>query len=378
VVLRIESLALARLRGQALAVPLPAGPDAAARVARQVCGLQAQDIFAASLGVRVRCAGATLGGVERARFAERGVVWTWAMRGTLHLLAADDLSWLLPLLGPVFVAAGRTRRRQLGLDGDTCEQGLRALRKHLAAHGPCTREELGPVLRAAGVPPGYSPARHLLYCAAMEGMVCLGPDRGARPTFVLLEDWLGRPLKPVSRAKALARLAERFLAAYGPAAPEDLATWSGLPVPLVREAWDLAAGGMVETTANGRSAWLPRGRVAELDTLPAAAPRVRLLPAFDNYLLGYRDRDGIIEPKHRERVFAGGVIRGVILADGRVIGVWKPNRQGRRVEVTLEPFGKRPPGIRAQVAAEVEDIQRFVGAPEVSRVARAARGTAAH
>jgi hypothetical protein len=366
----IEAHALARLRGQALEVPLPAGPGAAARVARRVCGLQAQDVFTASLGVRVRSAGATLGGVERARFTKHDVVWTWAMRGTLHLLAADDLDWLLPLFGPVFAAAGRTRRRQLGLDEDTCQRGIRALRKHLAAHGPCTREELGSALRAAGVPPGYSPARHLLFRAALEGLVCLGPDRGSKPTVVLLEDWLGGPLKPVARAKVLARLAERYLAAYGPAVPEDLAVWSGLPAPLVREAWELAAGKLAEVTADGRTAWLPRGRLAELDAPPAAAPRVRLLPAFDNYLLGYRDRDGIIEPRHRERVFAGGVIRGVILVDGRVIGVWKPNRKGRRVDVTLEPFDKLPPGIEAPIAAEVADIRRFVGS--------VAHDTAAH
>jgi hypothetical protein len=370
--MRIAAPTLARLRGQALAVRLRAGPDAAVRVARRVCGLQAQDVFAASLGVRARCAGTTLAEVERARFQARDLVWTWAMRGTLHLLAADDLDWMLPLLGPVFVAGDATRRRQLGLDEEVCRLGLRAVRKHLAARGPCTREDLAPALRAAGVPSGYSPERHLLFRAALEGMVCLGPDRGSKPTFVLLEDRLGRPLRPVPRALALARLAERYLAAFGPAAPEDLVTWSGLPVPLVREAWALAAGGLAEVTASGRAAWLPRGRLAELDAPPAAAPLVRLLPAFDNFLLGYRDRDGLIEPKHRERVFAGGMIRGVILVGGRAVGTWRPNRRGRRVEVSLEPFGRLPPGIEAQLAAEVADIRRFAGGPQAGRAEGAA------
>ncbi len=352
-----------RLRGQALCPPLCAGAGAAARVARQVCGLQAQDVFAASLGVRVRCAGVTLDGVQRARFEEREVVWTWAMRGTLHLLAAEDLDWLLPLIGPVLVAAGRIRRQRLGLDEGTCRRGLRALRQRLAARGPCTREELGPALEAVGVPSGYSAARHLIHRAAMEGLVCLGPDRGATPTIVLLEDWLGRPLKPAARTKALARLAERYLAAYGPAVPADLAAWSGLPVPLVREAWAAAAGRLAEVELGDRSAWLPRGRLAELGEPLLGTAAARLLPPFDNYLLGYRDRSGIIETEHRGRVFVGGVIHGVILVDGRALGAWKPNRKGRRVDLTLEPFGRLPRGVRRQVAEEAEDIRRFVGGP---------------
>ena len=319
-------------------------------------------MFAAALGVRARSRGATLSGVERSRFERRSVVWTWAMRGTLHLLAAEDLDWLLLLLGPVLAAADRTRRLQLGLDEETCRRGLRAVRAHLEQHGPATREELGPALRQAGVPPGYSAERHLLYLGAAEGLFCLGPDRGARPTFALLADWLGRPPAPPSREEALARLASRWLAAFAPAAPADLAAWSGLPAAAVRAAWEKAAGGLVEVTLGpDRTAWLPRARLAELDGPPPPSPDVRLLPAFETYLLGYRDRALLIEAADAGRVFSGGMIRPVILVDGRVAGTWRTNRKGRRVGLAVEPFAALPPEAEAGIEAEKADILRFVG-----------------
>jgi hypothetical protein len=361
-----------RLRGQSLAGPQPGGPGAvggagggpaaAAQAARRVCGLQAQNMFAASLGMRVRSRGATLAGVERARFEERSVVCTWAMRGTLHLLAADDLDWLLPLVGPAFVAAARSRRRQLGLDEDTYQRGVRAVRDRLAANGPSTREELVAAFTAAGVPAGYRTERHLLYRAALEGIICLGPDRGARPAWVLLEDWLGRPLKPAAPEKALAELAARYLAAYAPAAPEDLAAWSGLPAAVVRAAWTAAAGGLAEVTAAGRPAWLPRRRLADLDLPLPNSPAVRLLPAFDTYLLGYRSRELIVEPAHAGHINSGGgMILPVLLVGGRVAGTWKPNRKGRLVNVEVKGFAGLSPEVEAGIAAETADIRRFMG-----------------
>ncbi len=357
-----EQVLRLRLNGQALSRPLAGGSDPAARVARQVCGLQAQDIFAASLGVRSRTTAAKLADVVRARADERTVVWTWLMRGTMHLVAAEDLDWLLPLVGPVLVAAGRTRRRELGLDDDACAQGMRVIRKEIASRGPLVRTDLTRALKSAGLPAGYSPERHLLYRAALEGLVCMGPDQGAKPTYVLLEDWLGRPLKPVTSRRALALLAERHLAAFGPAEPADLAAWSGMPAGMVREAWEAAGPRLVEVSVDGRTAWLPRARLAELDTADPRATEALLLPAFDTYLLGYRGRDHVIDSKYASRLNGGGgMIRGIILVNGKAAGVWKPNRKGRSVAVSLDRFRKLPSEVERSIQAEIEDIERFVG-----------------
>src|SRR6202171_1976171 len=225
-----------RLRAQRL-IARPA--NTVTRVVKEVCGIQAQDANAAMLAVRVRSEGLVAADVERARVEERSIIRTWGQRGTLHLLATEDLGWLLALLGPIFVAGDRTRRAELGLDEDSCIKGISAIRDILAGQGALTRAELVEQLAIrTGIRLEGQAAPHLLFRAALEGVVCLGPDRGTKPTYVLIEDWIGRGRTlSLSRDAACAELARRYLAAYGPAEPDDLAAWSGLPMSEVRTAW---------------------------------------------------------------------------------------------------------------------------------------------
>ena len=189
---------------------------------RAVLGLQAQDTPASRLAVRPRSTALDEAAVRRACNQDRSVVRTWAMRGTLHLVAAEDAGWLVGLLGPVFAAADRRRRLQLGLDDGPCERALEALPAVLAA-GPLSRADLVRGLAAEGVrvdPDGQAPA-HLVAYAALRGLVCRGPDLdGDQASYVLLEDWVG-PGRAVGRAldpdDALAELARRYLAGHGPA-----------------------------------------------------------------------------------------------------------------------------------------------------------------
>ena len=111
-----DQVRLLRLRAQRL-TPRPGdGISDIALLVKELCGIQAQDARAAALALRVRSAGLSAADVERARVQERTIIRTWGQRGTLHLLAAEDLGWLLPLFGPVFIAGSRRRRTELGLD----------------------------------------------------------------------------------------------------------------------------------------------------------------------------------------------------------------------------------------------------------------------
>ena len=211
------------------------------------------------------------------------------------------------------------------------------------------------------LPSGYTAERYLLFRAALEGDVCFGPDRRAKPTFVWREGWLERQPGPITRASALAELGRRYLAAYAPATPADLAAWSGLAAPDVRAAWEAVGQGLVEINCEGRTAWLPSERLAELDD-PAPGPNhVRLLPAFDNYVLAYHDRTLIVAQEYTRRINAGGgLLKPVVLVDGEAVGTWRTNRQGRRAKITVDAFAELPTEVQAGIAAEVADIDRFL------------------
>lgn len=347
-----------RVRAQVLTGVRPTDPVEAVR---RVGALQAQDPRALRLAIRSRTTGVDALAVQRALAEPGGLVVTWLMRGTLHAVPAGDVRWLLALLRPAR-SSGRTRRLALGLDDHLLDTAL-PIAVELLAAGPLTRTELADRLRAAGVPlgPGQAPA-HLLSVAAREGLVCRGPDRDGEPTYVRLSDWLpgAQPVEPAERDVALARLAHRYLAGHGPAGAADLAAWSGLPLRDARTGLGaLAAAGEVE---NVRIGGAPAYR---LPGEPSPEDRtVRLVPAFDEYLLGYRGRALALDAAYARRIQAGGgIVHPAVLLGGRIIGTWRQRRAGGRLVVAVEPFRRLSRDTRAALAAEAADVGRFLGLP---------------
>ena len=356
-----------RLRAQRLISPLSNNITGVAHLVKELCGIQAQDARAAELAVRVRSTGIVATDVEQARVQERSIIRTWGPRGTLHLLAAEDVGWLLTLLGPVFIAGDRRRRIELGLNEETCITLAAALHDILANQGPLTRAELVEQLAVrTGTRLEGQAAPHFLARAALEGMICLGPDRGSKSTYVLLADWIGVEPKAqtLSRGAACAELARRYLAAYGPAEPDDFAAWSGLPVSDVRAGWKSIANDLTDIEVAGRPAWMLKEHLEWLDEFAMQAPIVRLLPAFDTYLLGYRSRSLVVSSQYARRINAGGgMITPTLLVDGRAAGTWKLKRQKNVVNVALEPFEELAAEMQPLLEAEVQDIGCFVGVP---------------
>ncbi len=360
-----------RLLAQRLTSQSPDGVTGVVEVVKQVCGIQAQDASAATLAVRARSAGLVAADVEQARVWDRTIIRTWGPRGTLHLLASDDIGWLLPLLGPVFVAGDRRRREELGLDEDVCARGIHIIRTVLANQGPLTRAELFEQLANQGIHLEGQARPHLLGRAALEGLICLGPDRGTDPTYVLLNDWIGQEHKghPLSEDEAYAELTRRYLSAYGPATPEDQAAWSGLPLSKIRATWLRMADQFMEIEFAGAAAWMLKTHATWLDELPVHTPIVRLLPRFDTYLLGYQKRDLVVQPQYAKRINAGGgIIHPTVLVDGRVVGMWKSKREKNQLGVVVEPFDELVSELYEALEAEVTDLARFLGMPTTLHV----------
>ena len=353
-----QTLAL-RLRAQRLA-ERPAAP--VARVVKDACGVQAQELAAARLQIRARSTGLTAAGVEQARLEQRSIVWSWAMRGTLFLLAADDYDWLQPLLGPLMIAGERSRMRQLGLDEETAAKGARLLREMLASQGPLTRRELAERLSPQGIPMEGQASIHLIAHAASLGWIIRGPDKDGEPAYVLLSDWID-PGPPLPRPAALAELARRYLAAYAPAAPRDFAAWSGLSLSDARSGWNGIVDELAGVEFAGELLSILKIQLPWLDELSLSSRVMRLLPRFDDYLLGYAGRDLILSPEYARRINAGGgIIHPSLCVDGRILGKWSTQKERGLLKVSVEPFESLPPDLLPEIEAEVADLGRFIGA----------------
>jgi hypothetical protein len=342
-----------------------------ATILRQVVGLQAQVLSAAALGMRARSTGLRAADVNHALNEERSIVRSWLMRGTLHVVASDDLRWLGQLLGPVFVRANATRYAQLGLDDDLRSRGIAAIRKILTDSGPMTRYELVDQLRGSGI--GLNPKTqapiHLIGLAALQGVLCVGPERDdGESTYVLLDDWVPRVRTP-SHETALAELARRYFAAYGPATVEDLSAWSGIPMAEARSAVTGAMPSLGDVTIQGRPGFVLKGRLRRETTSPTQ--QVRLLPAFDTYLLGYRRRDLAVPPALQRRLQrGGGWLHPAVVVNGRAVAAWSLRKSGGRGRLEVEPFEGISRALHAGIEAEVADIGRFFDLPLGLQISR--------
>jgi hypothetical protein len=276
--------------------------------------------------------------VERA-LNEREFVVTWVNRGTLHLVSPDDVPWLVALTGPTQEAAVARRLKLDGVEPARADRAIAKIAKSLADDGSLTRAQL---VERTGVE--GQPFIHLAFAAAYRGVMVRGPLIGRRHAYVRTADWLGPQPRRVDRDASLAELARRYLAAFGPANEADLAYWSGLPKRDARAG--LAAIARELTQGDHGRVDLKKRRAA-----PERAP-AKLLPLWDNYLLGWKDRSFQIEPHHTLTIYANGMVGPAASRGGKLVGRWTaPN--GR---VAIEPFEGRANGF----AREAKAVERFI------------------
>ncbi|WP_406864986.1 winged helix DNA-binding domain-containing protein [Streptomyces sp. HUAS MG47] len=333
--------------------------DPAAVVGR-VFAVQAQDAVAARLGIRAR--GSAIGpeAIRAAYEDERSIARGWFMRGTLHTVPAADVRWLLRLLAPRLLSTGERRYRELGLDATLRERADATLRRAVADHGPLTRAELTERLVPLGVDPVGQAAFHLIRHAALRGILVHGPERAGEATFVALGDWLPGSGEEPAPETAAAELARRYLRAYGPADVTDFAAWSGLPVGQARTAWRALAAAGATAAYQGLTALAGAGAD---DGSVTDGPDVRLLPAYDNYLTGYRSRALSVPAAHERAVWpGGGVLRPTVTVDGLAVGTWTRQVKAATAEVHVEPFEPLPAAVRAALAVETAAVRGFLRA----------------
>jgi hypothetical protein len=332
-----------RLAAQLLAGPPAAGPE---QVARHLLAVQAQDLRGARLAVRGRTSGLTTAELDTA-LADRRLVISWLCRGTLHLVAAEDLFWLHDLTTPPLLTGCLRRLAQEGVSPGQSARATGLIARWLAEDGPLTRDELAPRLRARRIPVENQALVHILLRATLEGLIVRGPMKGRRQAFVLVHDWLG-PRPPIrDRDQALAELVSRYLIGHSPAAPVDIARWSGLPLRDIRTGLQ-RLGGRLDQRAGG----LVEPRKAPSDPYPAPP---RLLGSWDPLLVGWKDRR-FVTGAHDRDVVTGGLFRPLILLGGQVAGLWRITEG----EVVLRPFEPPSESDRLALERDAADVRRYL------------------
>lgn len=323
--------------------------------------MQGQDYAGAKWSVALRLPGTTDEVVEQA-LATRQIVRSWVLRGTLHLLAPDDVRWMIDLIRPRLDSAYALQFKKLELDEKILAKSNAALESVLHGGHQYTREELTAALEANGVRVGDARIGFLLLHAAVSKLICLGARRGKEFTYTLLDEWVPRT-RPITRDEALARLCSRYFNSHGPATIRDFAWWSGLTITEAKTGLQMVQKDFTAVTVDGEVYWMAHDTAS-----PGKSAKACLLPGFDEYLLGYTDRSHLFtDARHMPAVFGvkNGLLNATIVLNGRVIGTWKRSFVKKEVQVALHPFSPLSNTQKNAVHAAVNRYGTFAEMPAV-------------
>ena len=318
--------------------------------------VQAQDYLGALWAVGLRMSGATEQLIEQA-LAEKTIVRTWPMRGTLHFVAPADVRWMLELLTPRVVQGSQGRLRQLGLDEKAIAASGEVVAKALQGGRQLTRNAIYELLEQANIAAGGQRGPHILGQLAQKGLICFGARAGKQPTFALLDEWAPEA-KSMPRDEALAELARRYMTGHGPATVKDFMWWSGLTTLEAKAGVAAAAAELGREVIGGQEYFFAQDR-------PAASGRLSdafLLPPFDEFLVGYRDRSATLDPQHNTLVVPGsnGMFNPIVVIDGRVVGTWKRTFKKDTVALRFSSFTSWSDAQAGAITAAAEQYGRFV------------------
>ena len=319
--------------------------------------IQAQDYPGAKWSIGLRLPGATEAEVDRA-IADKSIVRTWPMRGTLHFVASADIHWMRALLTPRIIAGSARRHQQLELSVAIFAKCEKILLKALRGGKQLSREAMCALLEKNGIPASGPRAYHIPWRLAQEGVLCFGAHEGKQPTFTLLDEW-APATKSRDRDESLAELTKRYFMGHGPATLRDFVWWSGLKMSDAKAGMAMVASKLAQEKMGNETYWMSR----DLPALPGHSPTAYLLPGFDEYLLGYTDRSAVLDPKHAQKICPGsnGMFIPTMVIDGRVAGTWKRAFKKSGAVITPSPFKSLSKVEKVALAAAAEPYGKFVG-----------------
>jgi hypothetical protein len=345
-----------RLHTQHIAGTLLEKPE---DVVRWLGAVQAQDYPAAKWALGLRFQHAKDSDVEQA-FTDGTILRTHVMRPTWHFVLPDDIRWLLALTAPRVNALNAHYYRKLELDAATLTRSSDVLAKALQGGKQLTRLELGAMLQQAGIDT-HDALRlgYIIMHAELDAIVCSGPRRGKQFTYALLDE-RAPGARTLEHDEALAELTLRYFTGHGPATLKDYMWWSGLSAADARAGLEMVNPQLLHEVVDDKTYWLAESA----PIVRGISPTAYLLPNFDEYGIGYKDRSALLETSPIERLDAGDIYFGhMIIIDGQLVGAWKRTFSKDAVVISVQTFTKLTDAESRAIATAANRYGAFLGMP---------------
>jgi len=299
--------------------------------------MQAQDYNMAKWAIGIRLPEATEQIVEAA-IHKGDILRTHLLRPTWHFVSADDIHWMQSLSAGKIKAKLRTRHKQLELTESVCKKSNKVIEKVLTKNGHLTRKEIVAALKAAKFAVDENRSSHLLLWAELDGLICSGNLKDKEPTYALLNERVPEK-KILSKEESLAELAARYFKSHAPATLQDFVWWSGLNITEAKQGLELIKDTLQAEKIGDQTYWLPQSFSSPVKK----QSDVYLLPAYDEYVISYKDRSAVLSAENAKTAMSNnGIFWPIIIINGKVAGVWK--RTIKKDKTIVETtFFKTPP-----------------------------------
>ncbi|MEO5593786.1 MAG: winged helix DNA-binding domain-containing protein [Chitinophagaceae bacterium] len=317
--------------------------------------LQSQDYAMSKWAIGLRLPGSTETQIEKA--LDKGeIIRTHVLRPTWHIIAATDIYWMLALSADKIKALMKTMDKQLGLTEKIFIKSNILIEKAMRDCNHLTREELTDVLQKAKIPTQGNRLAHLLERAELDGIACSGKMNGNKKTYALLSERVPNK-KEFSKEESLALLAKKYFTAHGPATVEDFSWWSGLTLTKARLGLEMVKSNFIAEKINEQTYWFSN----DLHLPVKHTPSVHLLPAYDEFIISYKDRTAALDAEYHKKVLTvNGIFNPAIILNGRVAGLWKRSFQNGGVHIETVFFQSTGKTIHSLVEKEANNFGQFV------------------
>ena len=281
------------------------------------------------------------------------------MRPTWHFVTPTDIRWMLELTAPRVRILLAHMDRQLGQDQAVFKKSNSVLSEALRGGKQLTRSELAPILQRAGLATEELRLGHMLIHAELDGVICSGARKGKQFTYALLEE-RAPEAKTLDRAEALAELTRRYFRSHAPATLQDFVWWSGLTMSNARQGIEAVQSEFEAETVDGKTYWFP-----VFSSGQKSLSKAYLLPNYDEYTVGYKDRSAIFDGTHIDKLvaFRESILTQTILIGGEIAGTWKRTIKKSEVIVEIAPFTALKKAETQAVITAIEGYGKFLDLP---------------
>ena len=326
---------------------------------RWMGAVQAQNFLGSLWAIGIRVKNAQEPDIEHA-IADKTLVRTWLLRGTLHFVAVEDIKWILGLVAPRIIASNANLlKTNFKLDNNEFKRIKKVIVSTLEGGQSLTGDKIYSELEKASISTSSLRGLHILHCLALEGLICFGAREGKQQTFLLLDEWLPNT-KSMGHDKALGELARRYFTSHGPATIQDFRWWSGLRDADARTALDTIKSQLLSEDIDNQTYWFQSFKETEDNKYPVS----QLLPNFDEYFIGYKDRNNLVNGIYtKEFNINDFIFNSNIILNGEIVGAWKRIFKEGKVIITLNYYKSLNKEENWAVKKAAKDYGKFLDMP---------------